>query len=158
MSVSLSSSDLESIRQLLKIVSDNRLSELTLSLRDGVSITIQAGPTEDSTVVPQYALAPMPQRPAPEVAPQLLSAPKAHKGIAVESPMVGIYYQSPAPGEPPFVRVGDMVRVGQTIGLIEAMKVFSEIPSEVSGRVTDVLVDNGVLVQLNQPLMYLEPA
>jgi acetyl-CoA carboxylase biotin carboxyl carrier protein len=77
--------------------------------------------------------------------------------IALESPMVGVFYQSPSPDDPPFVSVGDFVRVGQPIGLIEAMKVYSEVPSEVAGRVTEMPVESGSLVQQGQPLIFVEP-
>lgn len=70
--------------------------------------------------------------------------------------MVGIYYASPSPDDPPFVVTGDRIQVGQTIGLIEAMKVFSEIPSDIAGRVVEVAAANGDLVQLGQALLYVE--
>ena len=71
--------------------------------------------------------------------------------------MVGIFYAAGAPGDPPFVNVGDVVMVGQTIGLIEAMKVFSEIPAEASGRVVEIVAASGVLVQQSEPLFRIEP-
>ena len=71
--------------------------------------------------------------------------------------MVGVFYQSPSPDDPPFVSVGDFVKVGQPIGLIEAMKVYSEVPSEVSGRVVEMPVESGKLVQQGQPLIFVEP-
>ena len=78
--------------------------------------------------------------------------------IALESPMVGVFYLSLSPDDPPFVAVGDSVKVGQTIGLIEAMKVYSEVPSEVSGRVVKLPVASGKLVQQGQALIYVEPS
>ena len=71
--------------------------------------------------------------------------------------MVGVFYQSPSPEDPPFVMVGDLVKVGQPIGLIEAMKVYSEVPSEVAGRVMEMPVESGKLVQQGQALIYVEP-
>ena len=77
--------------------------------------------------------------------------------VALESPMVGVYYRSPTPDDPPFVNVGDTIKVGQTVGLIEAMKVYSELPSDVSGRVVRLAAENGALVQQGEPLLYVEP-
>ncbi len=77
--------------------------------------------------------------------------------IAVVAPMVGVYYRAPAPGEPPFVSVGDPVEPGQIIGIIEAMKVFSEIPSEHEGRVVELVAEDGQLVRAGEPLIFLSP-
>lgn len=83
------------------------------------------------------------------------SVPAAPVGHAVSSPMTGIYYSSPSPSAPAFVKVGDTVTAGQVVGLIEAMKVFNEIVSNVSGRVDRVMVESGALVQPGEPLMYI---
>ena len=85
-------------------------------------------------------------------------AGRAATAVALESPMVGVFYLSSSPEDPPFVVVGDMVKVGQTIGLIEAMKVYSEVPSELSGRVVELPVVSGKLVQQGQALIYVEPS
>ncbi len=77
--------------------------------------------------------------------------------VALLSPMTGIFYRSPAPDRPPFVVEGDIANEGDTVGLIEAMKVFNEILAEVSGRVVKILVANEAHVEENEPLMYLEP-
>lgn len=71
--------------------------------------------------------------------------------------MVGIFYSAPSPGEPPFIQAGDVIQIGAVIGLIEAMKVYSEVPSEVAGRVVEIVAANGVLVQQGEPLLYVEP-
>ena len=71
--------------------------------------------------------------------------------------MVGVYYRSPSPDDPPFVSVGDHIKVGQPIGLIEAMKVYSELPSEVAGRVVEIAAQNGKLVQQGQAILFVEP-
>lgn len=79
----------------------------------------------------------------------------APSGVPVNSPTTGIYYSSPNPGAPPFVKVGDTVEAGQVIGLIEAMKVFNEITATVSGSVLRVSAQNGQLVQPGDPLIYI---
>jgi acetyl-CoA carboxylase biotin carboxyl carrier protein len=84
-------------------------------------------------------------------------APIAHsEGHIVTAPMIGTFYASPAPGEPPFVRIGDLVRAGQTIGIIEAMKIMNEIVADRSGVVLDVLVGNAQAVEYGSPLLRLD--
>jgi acetyl-CoA carboxylase biotin carboxyl carrier protein len=76
-------------------------------------------------------------------------------GTPITSPMTGIYYSAPSPGSPPFVREGDSISAGETIGLIEAMKVFNEIPAPTSGTVLRMVVESGQLVNLGDPLLYI---
>ena len=76
-------------------------------------------------------------------------------GMPITSPMTGIYYASPSPSAPPFVKDGDAVSAGQVIGLIEAMKVFNEVPAPTSGTIVRITVESGQLVNLGDPLMYL---
>jgi acetyl-CoA carboxylase biotin carboxyl carrier protein len=78
-------------------------------------------------------------------------------GVVVPAPMVGTFYRAPAPNEPPYVQVGDEVRPGDVIGLIEAMKIMNEIECEVHGRVAQLMVDNAQPVEYGQPLMTIEP-
>ena len=77
---------------------------------------------------------------------------------SVKAPLTGIYYGAPSPGATPYVAVGDHVSVGQIIGLIEAMKLFNEIKSDLAGRVTRICSDSGALVKAKQPLIEVEPA
>ena len=98
---------------------------------------------------------------ATETLPQLAKAPptqaskSAPAGTPINSPTTGIYYSSPNPGAPNFVKIGDVVEAGQVIGLIEAMKVFNEITATISGSVTRIAAENGQLVQPGDPLMYI---
>ena len=83
------------------------------------------------------------------------AVPEAPKGTPVASPMNGIYYATPAPGSPPFVKEGDVVNAGQIIGLIEAMKVFNEIPCPVSGTVLKIAVENGQVLAPGEAIIYV---
>lgn len=100
------------------------------------------------------AAAPAPARRQPKAAAPA-AATAAAKGIPISSPMTGVYYSSPNPGSPPFVKVGDRVDAGQVVGLIEAMKVFNEITATVAGTVTEMNASNGQLVQPGDPLLYI---
>ncbi len=80
------------------------------------------------------------------------------EGVVIPAPMIGTFYRSPGPGEPPFVEADDEVSTGQTIGIIEAMKIMNEIASEFSGKVAEFLVENGQPVEYGQPLLRLIPA
>ncbi len=136
----LSTLDPETIRALVRLVEENALTELTVE-EDDFSITLKAEGAAQVIAAP----APTTQ---PETAPE-----DGLPRVQVRAPMTGVFYRAPAPKEPPFVEVGDHIEVGQTIGLIEAMKVFSEVPSEVAGRVVDIPAKNGELVQQDQVLV-----
>lgn len=152
-------SEIREIRRLVELVTENGLSELTVE-QNGTTITVRAalsGAPASPTLLPTQS--------APQhIVTAAVSSNSAADGFvpqrsltALESPMVGVFYRSGSPEDPPFIQVGDVVRVGDVIGLIEAMKVYSEIPAEASGRVTAAVVENGALVQQGQPLYYLEP-
>jgi len=158
----------ETLRRLAQLVAENGLSELTVA-GAGLTLTVKAAfeaapaPALGMTAVLAHPhVLPPDQSPAySETAvttPPVSATPaRVMTAIALESPMVGVFYRSPSPEDPPFVSVGDLVRVGQPIGLIEAMKVYSEVPSETSGRVTETPVESGKLVQQGQPLIFVEP-
>jgi acetyl-CoA carboxylase biotin carboxyl carrier protein len=159
---SFSQDELEEIRQLLQIVSDNELTELNVTQANGFGVTVRTVVDTPLVAAPLYHESLGAYR-APDAAPEPAAAPTGAGGhsldaVAIESPMVGTYYRAPSPADPPFVREGDIIRIGQPIGLIEAMKVYSEIPAEHSGRVVEIVATNGHLVQLGEPLMYVEPA
>jgi len=157
----------ETLKRLVILVSENGISELMVE-ENGVTVTLKAAADSGAISMPlsiqahPHLLAAA-QSPAYSQASVTASivAPKAGRAataVALESPMVGVFYLSPSPEDPPFVVVGDMVKVGQTIGLIEAMKVYSEVPSELSGRVVELPVVSGKLVQQGQALIYVEPS
>ena len=98
--------------------------------------------------------------PVPSVAPPVLrtSPPPGHSDlIEVRAPMVGTFYRAPSPEESPFVKVGDRIQVGQTLCILEAMKLMNEIEAEISGEVAEVLVENGAPVEFDQPLIRIKP-
>jgi acetyl-CoA carboxylase biotin carboxyl carrier protein len=116
-----------------------------IRVRQGeVEITVKARP--EAMSVPGHA------EPA-----ELESSPELDGLHAVRSPLVGTFYRAPAPGEDPYVEVGDSVRVGETLCIVEAMKLMNEIPADISGEVVEVLADNAAGVEYDQPLFYLRP-
>ncbi|MDR3710972.1 MAG: acetyl-CoA carboxylase biotin carboxyl carrier protein subunit [Capsulimonadaceae bacterium] len=157
---SLSQQELDHIRQLVRVVADNRLAELSIGQPDGITVSVRTV----SEIAATQVVALQPTESAPAAAAPAHPAPAAgpsvrHPGaVAIESPMVGTFYRAQTPSDPPFVKEGDVITIGQPIGLIEAMKVYSEIPAEIAGRVVEFMAGNGQLVQLGQPLLYIEPA
>jgi acetyl-CoA carboxylase biotin carboxyl carrier protein len=111
----------------------------------------QAAPTPAPAALPQAAPAPAPVAAAP-------AASEESKYIAIKAPMIGTFYRSSSPDKPAFVNVGDEVVKGQVICIIEAMKLFNEIESEVSGKIVKVLVDNATPVEYDQPLYLVDPS
>ena len=146
------------IEKLAKLVSDNQLSEITLEDGDK-AITIKKG--VQGAVVMQPA-APAMSAPAVQATAAAESAPAAiktsdtPKGTPITSPMVGAFYAAPSPGSEPYVKVGDVVKAGQVVCIVEAMKLMNEIESEVSGKVVQICVEDGQSVEYGQVLMYVE--
>lgn len=139
------------VAELIKILEEEDLAELSFSDGD-VSVTVKAPTPEPQVVVAANAPYLTSQTPAAQ-------APESRPGhlVEVKSPMTGVFFRSPAPDEPPFVEAGDSIEVGQTIGLVEAMKVFSEIPSEVAGQVVEIATYNAELVPEGTTLMVVDP-
>ena len=146
------------IEKLAKLVSDNQLSEITLEDGDK-AITIKKG--VQGAVVMQPA-APAMSAPAVQATAAAESAPAAiqtsdtPKGTPITSPMVGAFYAAPSPGSEPYVKVGDVVKAGQVVCIVEAMKLMNEIESEVSGKVVQICVEDGQSVEYGQVMMYVE--
>ena len=150
--------DLRKLKTLIDLVSESGISELEVTEGEGkVRIVKNAPPVyvqPSASYAPQYA-APLPAAGAPaEAAAAAPATPAAvaPQGHVVTSPMVGTFYRAPSPGAEPFVQVGDTVKEGQTICIIEAMKLLNEIESDKSGVVKEILVDNGQAVEYGQPL------
>lgn len=158
------------IEELIKFVAKSGVSEVNLELKD-FKITIKNNPPRFEQVLHTVAAAPAPvvHLPAPVAAPSPVAAtaPAApassasadeSKYITVKSPMIGTFYRSPGPDKPLFVNVGDEVKPGKVLCIIEAMKLFNEIESEVAGRVVKVLVDNAKPVEYDTPLFLIDPS
>ncbi len=153
------------IQELLKAVDASSVTKVRV--KDGdfeITIEKQTAAAPVTYQMPMQA-APMPQMqaaaPAAPAAPasQPAAAPAASgNSQTVKSPMIGTFYRSSSPDKPPFINVGDEIRAGQVVCIIEAMKLFNEIESEVSGRVVKVLVDDASPVEYDQPLFLVEPA
>jgi acetyl-CoA carboxylase biotin carboxyl carrier protein len=126
----------------------------TIILRapSAVAVPVAVGAPAAEAVAPAAVAAPEAEAPAPAGAPAAPARP------SVKAPLTGIYYGAPSPGATPYVAVGDHVSVGQIIGLIEAMKLFNEIKSDLAGRVVRICSENGALVKAKQPLIEVEPA
>jgi acetyl-CoA carboxylase biotin carboxyl carrier protein len=158
------SPDVRTIRQLVRLMHRFDLTAIDLAneetkirLRRRTGEPAHSAPPAPVASMPMPApAAPQPVAPAP--APAAPSAPSAASGSTIDSPMVGTFYSSPAPDAPPFVEVGATVRAETTVCVIEAMKVFTDIPAGVSGKIVDVLVKNGQPVEFGQPLFRVEGA
>lgn len=146
----------EYIEKLAKLVSDNQLSEITLEDGDK-AITIKKGGISGNIVAASAApvLSAAPAAPVVD-APQTKPVSDAPKGTPITSPMVGAFYAAPSPGSEPYVKVGDVVKAGQVVCIVEAMKLMNEIESEVSGKVVQICVEDGQSVEYGQVLMYVE--
>ena len=159
--------DIKEIQNLIKFVAKSGASEVKLEIED-VKITIKTGSAKTETTIVQAApMAQMPQVAAPApVAPATPAAPVASsneasddsKYITIKSPIIGTFYRKPSPDKPNFAEVGTEVKVGDTVCIIEAMKLFNEIESEVSGKIVKILVDDSSPVEFDQPLFLVDPS
>jgi len=158
------------IQDLIKFVAKSGVSEVEIEQKD-FKITIKTHEPERKNKAPEMiqvavpAPAPvLPQpvaAPAPAAAPAAAPAPSAAPAgnfVEVKSPMIGTFYRSPGPDKPAFIEVGDTIKAGDTVCIIEAMKLFNEIESEVSGKIVKVLVNDSTPVEYDQPLFLVEPA
>ena len=141
--------DVKRIRRLVELMNEHELAEIDLRQADQRIRLRKGGEPIITTELARPAAAPA-GGPAP-------AAAAASDLIEIKSPMIGTYYASSSPETPPFVKVGDHVGPTSTVCIIEAMKVFNEIPAEVSGLVVSVLVDNGEPVEFGQPLFKIDP-
>ncbi|MCF8319846.1 MAG: acetyl-CoA carboxylase biotin carboxyl carrier protein [Flavobacterium sp.] len=156
--------DLKEIQNLIKFVSNSGVAEVKLEI-DDVKITIKTtheGTSPEITYLQQAPLAQAaPQAaPAPVAAVPVAAAPAVENSnyITVKSPMIGTFYRKPSPDKPMFVEVGSTISKGDVLCVIEAMKLFNEIESEVSGKIVKILVDDMSPVEFDQPLFIVDPS
>ena len=160
--------DIREIQNLIKFVAKSGATEVKLEM-DDFKITIkttEAGVGETTTYVqhvpvnqamPQMAAAPAAPQAAP-AAPQAAAADDNSKYITIKSPIIGTLYRKPSPDKAPFVEVGSTISKGDVVCVIEAMKLFNEIESEVSGKIVKVLVDDASPIEFDQPLFLVDPS
>jgi acetyl-CoA carboxylase biotin carboxyl carrier protein len=159
--------DLKQIHELIKIINKSNIGEISIEDKDGKvtikqkeepAVTVAAPTHQVFTTAPAPVAAPQPvSAPAPEAAAPA-AAPKADKLITIKSPMIGTFYRRPSPDKPILAEVGAEIAPGKVVCIIEAMKLFNEIESEISGTIVKVLVDDASPVEYDQPLFLVEPA
>ncbi len=156
--------DLRYVKKLLEMLDESTVDSMEISSDKGLRIRLAKTPVSRGTVqyaaaapaAPAAAPAPAAAAPAPAAAAAPAAAP-ASKGTDVKSPMVGTYYGAPEPGAKPYVTVGQTVKKGQVLCIIEAMKIMNEIESEVAGKVTEVLLADSQPVEYGQVLFRVDP-
>ena len=166
--------DLREIQNLIKFVAKSGASEVKLEMED-VKITIKTNPDESgreqqvyvkqlpvAQQLPQLPMQQLPTQslPVPTPEPSKENKPSEEEGkyITIKSPMIGTFYRRPGPDKPLFVEVGSTISKGSVICIIEAMKLFNEIESEVSGKIVKILVDDSSPVEFDQPLYLVDPS
>jgi acetyl-CoA carboxylase biotin carboxyl carrier protein len=150
--------DLRKLKTLIDLVSESNVSELEITEAEGKVRIVKGGTGLIQQVaappVAMVAAVPSAAAPMPAAAPVAVAAPPA--GHTVKSPMVGTFYRSPSPGAKSFVEIGSAVKEGETICIIEAMKILNEIEADKSGTITQILCENGQAVEYGQPLFVIE--
>lgn len=154
--------DLRKLKTLIDLVSDSNVSELEITEAEGKVRIVKGGGAVQGYAMPAPMAAPM-VAPAPvaapaaaPAAPAAAAAPAAPSGHAVKAPMVGTFYRAASPGAKSFVEVGQAVKQGETICIIEAMKILNEIEADKAGTITQILCENGQAVEYGQPLFIIE--
>lgn len=154
--------DIKQIQELVKLINKSNIGELTIEEGE-TKITIKQKKEPSQTIVssmPLSSAAPVQQQAAiaTPTTPTAPTLPKEDNLIAVRSPMIGTFYRQAGPGKPIFANVGDEIEVGKVVCIIEAMKLFNEIESEVRGKIVKVLVDDASPVEFDQPLFLVDPS
>jgi acetyl-CoA carboxylase biotin carboxyl carrier protein len=146
--------DLRKLKTLIDLVSESNVSELEITEADGKVRIVKAGAAPVVYAAPAVAQV-MPAA-APAAAPVAEAAPVEETGHICKSPMVGTFYRSSSPGAKAFAEVGDTVKAGEPVCIIEAMKIMNEIEADQDGTITKILVENGKPVEYGQPLFVIE--
>lgn len=158
---------LTEIQELIKFVSKSGVSEVDIEKKDfKISIKSEGKKrkNEIETVyipqpqAPQYQVAAPPVAPVAPVAPVVPETEEVDNTITIKAQMIGTFYRKPTPDSPSFVEVGDTIKEGDEICIIEAMKLYNKIEAEISGKIVKVLVDDGTPVEFDQPLFLVEPS
>jgi acetyl-CoA carboxylase biotin carboxyl carrier protein len=153
--------DLRKLKTLIDLVSESNVSELEITEAEGKVRIVKGGGMMPQAyampvaAMPMPAVTPMSATVAPSAADQVVAA-EPDVSHAVKSPMVGTFYRSASPGSKPFVEVGDTIKQGETLCIIEAMKILNEIESDKTGTVTKILCDNGQAVEYGQSLYLID--
>jgi acetyl-CoA carboxylase biotin carboxyl carrier protein len=157
--------DIKQIQELVKLINKTNIGEITIE-EEGVKITVKQkkDPVQHIIAGGQsgqvYSTAPQQQAPPPPppAAVPIAETPKTDNLITIKSPMIGTFYRQSGPGKPIFINVGDEVTSGKVVCIIEAMKLFNEIESEVKGKIVKVLVEDASPVEYDQPLFLVDPS
>jgi len=151
--------DIKQIQDLIRFVAKSGVNEVAIEQTDfKITIKTNQAPTIVNATIPaQQQVFAAPVEPAVLTAAPVAQVEDTSKFLTVRSPMIGTFYRSASPDKPMMVNVGDEISVGSVLCIIEAMKLFNEIESEVSGRIVKVLVDNASPVEYDQPLFLVEP-
>ena len=154
---------LKEIQNLIKFVAKSGASEVSLEMED-VKITVKTNHEPRQVLVQEPVVIPQPQAPVPpptvvQVDSPTESSPEEDSNlITIKSPIIGTFYRKPSPDKPSFVEVGDSISEGTVLCVIEAMKLFNDIESEVSGKIVKILVDDTSPVEFDQPLFLVDPS
>ncbi|WEK38040.1 MAG: acetyl-CoA carboxylase biotin carboxyl carrier protein [Candidatus Pseudobacter hemicellulosilyticus] len=158
--------DFKQIQELIKMINKSNIGEVTIEEK-GFKLTIKQkeepvqnviAPIQSPIAMPAYAPAAQPQAAIPATEkPAKAAEAAADNLLTIKSPMIGTFYRSSAPGKPVFVEPGDEITPGKVVCIIEAMKLFNEIESEIKGRIVKILVDDASPVEYDQPLYLVEP-
>jgi len=157
------SSKLNIVQDVIALMADADINELSFEQGD-IKVHLRRGPGMPFAGAMAPAMVSMPMVASAPAAAPVAGAPaaapaaKADNGATLNSPMVGTFYRSPSPDAKPFIEEGDKIAVGQVYCIIEAMKLMNEVKSEVAGKVTKILVQNGQAVEFNQPLIVVDPS
>ncbi len=143
--------DLRKLKTLIDLVSESNITELEITEAEGKVRIVKAGVA--MVAAPMMAAVPAPM---PAMAAAAAAAPPVPEGKVIKSPMVGTFYRSASPGAKAFAEVGDAVKVGLPVCIIEAMKIMNEIESDCDGKVLRILCENGQAVEFGQPLFLVE--
>jgi len=159
--------DIKQIQELVKLINKTNIGEITIE-EEGVKITIKQKKDPVQHIIsggqqsPAYSTPPPPvQNSAPAASPPpapVVETPKADNYITIKSPMIGTFYRQSGPGKPVLASVGDEVSPGKVVCIIEAMKLFNEIESEITGKIVKVLVEDASPVEYDQPLFLVDPS